>query len=116
MLIDILGRRLDAHIRKPGALEVESAKLFAVYLEWARIPVALGSLPSFGGGFAPSVRVVKDLASRRLRRFFGLGSLARRIGSINNSCVRFEAVVGAHMGIMPSIRNQLTPIRKGGSD
>ena len=116
MLIQILGRRLDAHVRQTGPLEVESSELFAVHLEWARIPVAFSSLPSLGGGFAPSVRVIKDLASRRFLHLFGLGSLTRRIGSINHTRICFEAVAGAHMGIMPSIRNQLTPIRKGGSD
>ena len=107
MLIDVFGRRFNAHIRQPGALKVESAKLVAVHLEWALFPVAVDSLPRLSGFFAPPLRVVKDLASRRLLRLFGLGNLTRRIGSINNTRIRFQAVARAHMGIMPSFRNQL---------
>ena len=68
MLLDVFGGGVDAHIRQPGALEVESAKLFAVHLEWALVPVAFDSLPRLGGFFAAPLRVVKDLASRRLNR------------------------------------------------
>ena len=98
ILIDVLGRRFNAHIRQSGPLEVESSELFAVHLEWARIPVAFSSLPSLGGGFAPSVRVVKDLASRRFLHLFGLGSLTRRVRSINNTRICFQAVARSHNG------------------
>ena len=64
MLLDIFGGRFNAEIRQPGALEVESAKLFAVHLEWALVPVAFDSLPRLGGFFAPPFRVVEHLASR----------------------------------------------------
>jgi hypothetical protein len=116
VLINVFGRRLNAHIRKPGPLEVESAKLFAIHLESTRFPVTVDSLARLGRLFAPPVRVVKNLSPRRLHCVSSLGNLTRRIGSINNTRIRFQAVARAHMGIMPSFRNQLTPIRKGGSD
>ena len=90
MLLDVLGRRFNAHVRQPGALEVESAKLFAVHLEWALVPVAFDSLPQLGGFFAAPLRVVKHLALRRLNR------LARLIGSINNARIRFQGVARVH--------------------
>ena len=90
MLFDVFGRRFNAHVRQPGALEVESAKLFAVHLEWALVPVAFDSLLQLRGFFAPPLRVVKHLASRRLSR------LARLIGSINNTRIRFQAVARSH--------------------
>lgn len=96
MLLDVLGRRFNAHVRQPGALKVESAKLGAVHLEWALFPVALDSLPQLSRGFAPAVRVVKDLTSRRLHRLFGLGNLTRHIGSINYTRIRFQGVARAH--------------------
>jgi hypothetical protein len=90
MLFDVFGGSVNAHIRKAGALEVESAKLLAVHLEWALVPVAFDSLPQFSRGFAPFLRVVKHLASRRLNR------LTRYIRSINNTRIRFQGVVRAH--------------------
>ena len=96
MLLDVFGRRFNAHVRQPGALEVESAKLFAVHLEWALVPVAVDSLLRLGGLFASSVRVVKHLASRRFHRLSGLGNLTRRIGSVNNTRIRFPAVARPH--------------------
>jgi hypothetical protein len=112
MLLDVFGRRINAHIRQPGALEVESAKLFAVHLEWALVPVAFDSLPRLSRLFASALGVVKDLASRRFHRLSGLGNLTRRIGSVNNTRIRFQAVARAHIGIMPSFRNQPTSVRK----
>ena len=96
MLVNVLGRRLNAHIRQPGALEVESAKLFAIHLESIRFPVAVDSLPRLSRLFAPPLRVVKHLASWRLLRLFGLGNLTRRIGSINNARICFQAVARSH--------------------
>ena len=98
ILFDVFGCSVNAHIRKASALEVESSELFAVHLEWARIPVAFSSLPSLGGGFAPSVRIVKDLASRRFLRVFGLGGLTRRVRRINNTRICFQAVARSHNG------------------
>jgi hypothetical protein len=92
MVIDVFGRRFNAHIRQPGALKVETGQLGAGHLEGARDPVAFNSLPQFSGLFAPSVRVVKDLASRRLR------SPTRFIGGINNTRIRFQAVARSHNG------------------
>jgi hypothetical protein len=83
MLSDVFGGGLNAHVRQPGALEVESAKLFAVHLEWALVPIAFDSLPRLGGFFAPPFRVIKHLALRRLTR------LARLIRSINNARICF---------------------------
>ena len=110
MLIDVFGGRINRHVRQPGALKVETGQLGAGHLEGALYPVTFDSLAQLSRLFAPPVRVVKRLAAWRLLRLFGLGSLTSRIGSINNTRIRFEAVVGAHMGIMPSIRNRLTPI------
>src|ERR1700733_14722100 len=90
MLLDVFGRRFNAHVRQPGALEVESAKLFAVHLEWALVPVAFDSLLRLSRFFAPPLRVLKHLASRRLNR------LARRIWGINNTRIRFQAVARPH--------------------
>ena len=45
MLLNVFGRRINAHIRQSGALEVESAKLVAVHLESTRFPVAVNPLP-----------------------------------------------------------------------
>ena len=116
ILINVFGRRLNAHIREPGPLEVESAKLFAIHLESIRFPIAVDSLARLSRLFAPPFRVVKHLSPRRLHCVFGLVNLTSHIGSMDYTRIRFEAVAGAHMGIMPSIRNQLTPIRKGDSD
>src|ERR1700722_15892666 len=96
ILFYVFGRSVNAHIRKAGALEVESAKLLAIYLEWALFPVALCSLPRLSRGFTPSFRVVKDLASRRLHRSFSLRNLTRNIGSINFTRIRFQSVARAH--------------------
>ena len=38
VLFNVFGRRFNAHVRQPGALKVEPAKLVAVYLELALIP------------------------------------------------------------------------------
>jgi hypothetical protein len=115
MLLDVFGRRFNGHVRQPGALEVESAKLFAVHLEWALVPVAFDSLLRLSGFFAPPLRVVKDLASRRFHRVLCLRNLTRRIGSVNNTRICFQTVARAHMGIMPSFRNQPTSVRKNSS-
>jgi len=106
MLLDIFARGFNAHIRQPGRLKVESAKFFAGYLEPARLPVAICSLLRLSGFFAPPFRVVKHLALRRPNR------LTRRIGRINNTRIRFQAVARAHIGIMPSFRNHSTSVRK----
>ena len=72
-----------------------NGQLLAIHLE-SPIPVAVDSLPRLSDCFAPPFRVVKDLALRRLLRFFGLGNLTRRIGSINNTRVCFQGVARAH--------------------
>ena len=96
MLLNVFGRRFDAHVRQPGALKVESAKLLAIYLEWALFPIAFGSLPRLSGLFTPAIRVVKDFASRRLLHFFGLGNLTRCIRGISNTRICFQGVARAH--------------------
>ena len=90
MLLDVFGRRFNAHVRQPGALEVESAKLCTVHLERNRFTVAVDALLRLSRFFAPPLRVLKHLASRRLNR------LARRIWSINNTRIRFQAVARPH--------------------
>ena len=90
MLLDVFGRRFNAHVRQPGALEVESAKLCTAHLERNRFTVAVDSLPRLRGFFAPPLRVVEHLASRRLNR------LTRRIGSVDNTRIRFQAVARSH--------------------
>jgi len=90
MLLDVFGRRFNAHVRQPGALEVETGKFGAVHLEWALVPVAFDSLSRLRGFFAAPLRVVKHLALRRLNH------LTRRIRSINNTRIRFQAVERPH--------------------
>ena len=106
MLFDVFGCSFDAHIRKAGALEVETGQLGAVYLERDLFPVPVCSLLRIGGFFAPPFRVVKHLATWRLNR------LTRRIGSVNNTRICFQAVARAHMGIMSSFRNYLASPRQ----
>lgn len=88
MLLDVFGGRVDAEFWESGALEVKSAKFFAVDLEWALVPVAFDSLPQLGGFFAAPLRVVKHVTLL----------LTRLIRSINNARVYFEAVARAHHG------------------
>ena len=45
MLVNIFGRRINAHVRQSDSLEVETGQLVAGYLESARFPVAVNSLP-----------------------------------------------------------------------
>ena len=106
MLFDVFCRRLNAHIRQSGPSKVELAKLRAIYFESILCPVALCALPRLGGCFAPFLRVVKYLALRRLNR------LIRHIGGINNTRICFEAVLRAHMGIMPSFSNCFASVRE----
>jgi hypothetical protein len=108
VLIDVLGRRFNAHVRQPGALKVETGQLFAGHLEPVRFPVGVYSLLRLGGFFAPPFRVVEHLASWRLNR------LTRLVRGINNTRIRFQAVARAHIGIMPSFRNRPTSVSKDG--
>ena len=109
MLLNVFGRRFDAHVRQPGALKVESAKLLAIYLEWALFPVAFGSLPRLSGLFTPAIRVVKDFASRRLLPPFRLSGDPTTVHQgISNTRICFQGVARAHtMRIMPSFRSHL---------
>ena len=77
-----------------GALEVESAKLVAVHLEFDLIPRCRHSLVRLGGFFAP---LSGSSSTWPLER---LSCLTRHIGGINDTRIHFQAVAGTHMGIM----------------
>ena len=113
MLLDVFGRRFNAHVRQPGALEVESAKLFAVHLEWALVPVAVDSLLRLGGFFAASApgRQAPGLAAiPPPSRSSGISRGASGASITRVSVSRLSRAL--IMGIMPSFRNYSASVRQ----